>query len=142
MHRLHAGVEIDHIDNCLGRRHKDRSALLCELRPRIAIRGDVIGPIRHPVIIDTKPNQWPPKRKGCSIRIRGKGCRTVGLFIAKVLEEGGFARGQVQRPYWNVLSAIDYHLESSKSSKRIAEINGLIGKADWPKEMFVWRSEP
>jgi hypothetical protein len=63
-------------------------------------------------------------------------------FIAKVLEEGGFARGQVQRPYWNVLSPIDYHLESSKSSKRIVEINGLIGKADWPKEMFVWRSEP
>lgn len=56
--------------------------------------------------------------------------------IAKVLEEGGFARGQVQRPFWNVLSAIDYHLEQAKSEKRFVEINGLIGKAEWPEEMF------
>lgn len=57
--------------------------------------------------------------------------------IAKVLEEGGFARGQVQRPFWNVLSAIDYHLEQSKSEKkRFVEINGLLGKVEWPEEMF------
>jgi hypothetical protein len=66
-----------------------------------------------------------------------RGKPTPRRTIAKMLEQGGFARGQVQHPFWNVLSVIEYHLARSKSAKRLVEINGLIGKMEWPEDMFV-----
>jgi hypothetical protein len=66
-----------------------------------------------------------------------RGKPTPRRTIAKMLEQGGFARDQVQHPFWNVLSVIEYHLTRSKSAKRLVEINGLIGKIDWPEDMFV-----
>ena len=68
--------------------------------------------------------------------LKNKGLPAPRKVIAKVLEEGGFAKDEVQRPYWNVLSAIEYNLKSSKD-KRIKEVNGLIGKIEWPDAMFI-----
>lgn len=61
-------------------------------------------------------------------------------FIAKTLEDGGFAKDEVQRPYWNVISAIDYNIEKAKK-KRVKEVNGLIGKFEWTDDMFAIQKE-
>jgi hypothetical protein len=54
--------------------------------------------------------------------------------MAKEIAAGGYGRGTIQRPYWTLLATINYHLEGKK--KRIVERNGLIGKPDWPEELF------
>jgi hypothetical protein len=52
--------------------------------------------------------------------------------IATSLANGGFARGQVQRPYWNVMSGLEYHVKNN----RLKEVGGLVGKSEWPAKMF------
>jgi hypothetical protein len=62
--------------------------------------------------------------------------------IAKSIEDGGWARGQVKNPYWNIIYAIRNHLNPRKplkrpKVKRLKEVNGLIGKIEWQDEMFA-----
>lgn len=58
--------------------------------------------------------------------------------IAKVCMEGGFGRGQVQRPDQNIEYAVVRNIDKSPKDKkkRFKEINGLVGKVEWPEEMF------
>jgi hypothetical protein len=58
--------------------------------------------------------------------------------IAKSLEDGGWGKGRVQRPYWNILSILEYHLGPKfKSERRFQEINGRVGRIEWPDEDFT-----
>lgn len=52
--------------------------------------------------------------------------------IAQALVDGGYAR-EATRPFWDVIDAIKYQLEIEK----LKEVNGLVGKVDWPTELFV-----
>jgi hypothetical protein len=60
--------------------------------------------------------------------------------IARALADGGWGAGRKSRPYWNLLSMMKYHLgtgdKSLKSEPRLKEINKLVGKVEWPDEMF------
>jgi hypothetical protein len=57
--------------------------------------------------------------------------------LAKSLEDGGWGKGRVKRPYWNLLSILEYHLGPSfKSEPRFKEINGLVGRIEWPDDVF------
>jgi hypothetical protein len=60
--------------------------------------------------------------------------------IARALAEGGWGLGRVKRPYWNLLSMLDYHFSELKSEPRFKEINGLVGKVGWPDEMFALKT--
>jgi hypothetical protein len=45
--------------------------------------------------------------------------------------------GRIKDPYWNILSILQYHLGPElKSERRCKERNGLVGKVEWPDEMF------
>lgn len=58
--------------------------------------------------------------------------------IARSLEDGGWGKKRVKRPYWNLLSILEYHLGSSfKSERRFKEVNGLVGRIEWPDEAFT-----
>ena len=52
--------------------------------------------------------------------------------MCQVLVSGGYGHG-TKRPYWDLIRAVDYQIKT----KRWVEINGLVGKADWPKKMFL-----
>jgi hypothetical protein len=52
--------------------------------------------------------------------------------ICSVLVEGRYGRG-TNRPYWDLIRAVDYQV----SKKRLVERSGLIGKQEWPKDLFV-----
>ena len=63
---------------------------------------------------------------------------TAMKIIAKDCMEGGFGRGQVQRPDQNITYALRRHLlKGKKDAKRFKELNGLVGMIDWPVNMFV-----
>lgn len=55
--------------------------------------------------------------------------------IAQALVDGGYAR-ESTRPFWDVIDAIKYQLET----ERLKEVNGLVGKIDWPNDLFVAES--
>lgn len=57
--------------------------------------------------------------------------------ISQELADGGWGKKRVARPYWNLLSILEYHLETSKSERRFKEVNGLVGRIEWPDEAFV-----
>ena len=62
---------------------------------------------------------------------------TAMKAIAKDCMAGGFGRGQVQRPDQNIMYALRRNIEKEeKSAKRFKELNGLVGKVEWPEEMF------
>jgi hypothetical protein len=52
--------------------------------------------------------------------------------MCQVLVDGGYGRG-TNRPYWDLIRAIDYQI----GKKRLVERNGLIGKPDWPEGLFL-----
>lgn len=54
--------------------------------------------------------------------------------IAKEIEEGGFARGEDTRPYWNLLDTMKYHLASTG---RIVEKNSKIGLPEWEDARYA-----
>lgn len=63
--------------------------------------------------------------------------------IAKSLEDGGWGKGRVKRPYWNLLSILEYHLGPKfKSERSFKEINGLVGRIEWPDEEFTPEPPP
>lgn len=49
-----------------------------------------------------------------------------------MLVEGRYGRG-TNRRYWDLIRAVDYQV----SKKRLVERSGLIGKPEWPKDLFV-----
>ena len=55
--------------------------------------------------------------------------------MCQALVDGGYGRG-TNRPYWDLIRAIDYQI----GKKRLVERNGLIGRPDWPEELFYQRS--
>jgi hypothetical protein len=50
--------------------------------------------------------------------------------MCRALVNGGYGDGT--DPYWDLIRTTYYQIKK----KRLIEINGLIGKADWPKKMF------
>jgi hypothetical protein len=52
--------------------------------------------------------------------------------ICRALVNGGYGEG-TEKSYWILIRSVNYQVET----KRLIEINGLIGKADWPKKMFA-----
>lgn len=56
--------------------------------------------------------------------------------MCKALVDGGYGRG-TDEPYWDLIRATYYQVKK----KRLVERNGLIGKSDWPKELFETQKE-
>lgn len=65
--------------------------------------------------------------------------------IADSLEDGGWGKGRVQRPTYSLRAMFDYYLGTKDKSKPakstskdipIKEINGLVGRVEWPNEVF------
>ena len=48
--------------------------------------------------------------------------------IAQALVDGGFARGEDTRPYWNVIDSIKHHTEESG---RLIKKGDLVGLREW-----------
>lgn len=60
------------------------------------------------------------------------------VTIAKSLEDAGWGKKRVKRPYWNLLSMLEYHFGPDyKSERRFKEVNGLVGRIEWPDEAFT-----
>ena len=59
-------------------------------------------------------------------------------IIAKECKEAGFAKNQVQRPDQNIEYAVRRNVDKNPKDKkkRFKEINGLVGKVEWPDDMF------
>lgn len=54
--------------------------------------------------------------------------------IAQALVDGGYGRG-TKKPYWILVRTVEYQLE--KEGAELKEINGLVGRIEWPKDLFV-----
>lgn len=52
--------------------------------------------------------------------------------ICRTLVNGGYGEG-TEDSYWILIRSVNYQIERD----RLVEINGLIGKAEWPKKMFL-----
>jgi hypothetical protein len=52
--------------------------------------------------------------------------------IAKAIVKGGYT-GETGDPYWILIRSIGYQVDK----KRLVKRNNLIGKPEWPKELFV-----
>jgi hypothetical protein len=52
--------------------------------------------------------------------------------MCQVLVDGGYGRG-TDEPYWDLIRATYYQIKK----KRLVERNGLIGKPEWPEELFL-----
>jgi hypothetical protein len=58
-------------------------------------------------------------------------------LIAKSLQDGGWGRDRVARPYWNLLSIMEYQFSPKlKSEPGLRELNGLVGRVEWPDDVF------
>jgi hypothetical protein len=57
--------------------------------------------------------------------------------MCQALVDGGYGRG-TEGPYWILIRTIDY--QTTKSKPSLKQINGLIGKLDWPEELFYQTS--
>jgi hypothetical protein len=55
--------------------------------------------------------------------------------MCQVLVDGGYT-DDTDDPYWSLIRATYYQ----KKKKRLVERNGLIGKPEWPEELFYQRS--
>ena len=65
--------------------------------------------------------------------------------IARSLQEGGWAKGRIKYPHHNIKYAVANHTKKKllqrKKVKLLKEVNGLIGKIEWPDEMFAIQEE-
>lgn len=56
--------------------------------------------------------------------------------MCQALVDGGYT-DKTEDPYWSLIRATYYQVRK----KRLVERSGLLGKSEWPKELFVAKKE-